>query len=96
MHLPGVPNVKADGYCGETRGVFDYLGYFCHGSCMPNRYKLIGNTEETLQNRYEEVIRCCKKSEMLGMILLGPEVASSENICGKMLALEMNSVRNPT
>jgi len=31
MHLPGVPNVKVDGYCQETDEVFEYLGCFWHG-----------------------------------------------------------------
>jgi hypothetical protein len=30
MHLPGVPNVKVDGYYQETKEVFEYLG-FLHG-----------------------------------------------------------------
>jgi len=48
VHLPGVPNVKVDGYCAETREDFQYLGCFWHGCrCMPNRHKPIGNTEET-------------------------------------------------
>jgi hypothetical protein len=56
MHLPGVLNVKVDGYCQETE-VFEYLGCFWHGClCMPNRHKPIGNTEETLENRYEETM----------------------------------------
>ena len=28
VHLPGVPNVKVDGFCAETREVFEYLGCF--------------------------------------------------------------------
>jgi hypothetical protein len=28
VHLPGVPNVKVDGYGVETREVFEYLGCF--------------------------------------------------------------------
>jgi len=31
MPLPGVPNVKVDGYCQETKDVFEYLGCFWHG-----------------------------------------------------------------
>lgn len=55
LHLPGLPNVKVDGYCAETREVFEYLGCFWHGcQCMPNRHKPIGNTEGTLLSRYEE------------------------------------------
>jgi len=28
MHLPGVPNLAVDGYCQETKEVFEYLGCF--------------------------------------------------------------------
>jgi len=31
VRLPGVPNVKVDGYCEETNEVFEYLGCFRHG-----------------------------------------------------------------
>jgi hypothetical protein len=55
VHLAGVPNVKVGGYCKDTNEVFEYLGCFWHGClCMPNRHSPIGNTNKTLQNRYEE------------------------------------------
>jgi hypothetical protein len=31
VHLLGGPNMKVDGYCAETREVFEYLGCFWHG-----------------------------------------------------------------
>ena len=38
VHLPGLPNVKIDGNCAETREVFEYLGCFWHWCrCMPDR-----------------------------------------------------------
>ena len=53
VHLPGVPNVKVDGYCAETRKVFENLGCIWHGClCMPNRHKPINKTDETLLSRY--------------------------------------------
>ena len=53
--MPMVPNVKVDGYCKETNEVFEYLGCFWHGcTCMPNRHKPIGNTDEILLILYEE------------------------------------------
>ena len=58
VHLPRVPNVKVDGYCEDTKEVFEYLGCFWHGcTCMPNRHKPFGKTEETLLSRYEETER---------------------------------------
>ena len=62
VRLDGVPNLKVDGYCAETREVFEYLGCFWHGCpCMPNRHKLIGNTDETLLSRYEETMARLQK-----------------------------------
>jgi G:T-mismatch repair DNA endonuclease (very short patch repair protein) len=55
VHLPGVSNVKVDGYCAMTREVLLYLGCFWYGwQCMCIRHKRIGNTEETLLSRYGE------------------------------------------
>ena len=31
VNFPSVPNVKVDGYCAETREVFEYLGCFGTG-----------------------------------------------------------------
>ena len=51
-----VPNVKVDWYSQETNEVFDYFGCFWLGClCMPYRHIPIGNTDETLQIRCEEV-----------------------------------------
>jgi len=55
VHLPGLPNVKVNWYCAETREVFEYLGYFSYRcQCMPNPHKPIGYTGVILLNRYEE------------------------------------------
>jgi len=62
VHLAGVPNVKVDDYCRETNEIFEYVGCFWHGClCMPNRHKPIGNTEETLESRYEETMARLQK-----------------------------------
>jgi len=56
VHLAGVPNVNLMGIF-KTLMKSGYLGCFWHGCfCTPNRHKLIGNTDETLQNRYEETM----------------------------------------
>jgi len=55
VHLLGVEIVDVDGYSAETREVSEYLGCFWNGcQYMPNRHKPIGNTEVTLQCKYEE------------------------------------------
>jgi len=67
VHLAGVSNLKIDGYCRETNEVFDYLGCFWHGClCMPNRYKPTDNSEETLENRYEETMARLQKIKDAG------------------------------
>ena len=67
VHLSRVLNVKVDGYCEETNQVFEYLGCFGHGcTCMLNRHKHIGNTDETLLSRYEETKARQKKIENAG------------------------------
>jgi len=55
FHLPTVPKVKGDGYCAETREVFDYLECFWHGfQCMHNRHTSICNTEDIILCWHEE------------------------------------------
>jgi hypothetical protein len=67
VHLAGVLNVKVDGYRQETNEGLEYLGCFWHGClCMPNRHKPIGNTEETLENRYEETMARLQKIKDAG------------------------------
>ena len=64
---PRVPDVKV-GFCPETNEVFEYLGCLWHGcpSCMPNRDKPIGKTQETLVNRYEETMARLQKIRHAG------------------------------
>ena len=66
-----VPNVNVDWYCQDTNEVFEYLGCFWHGClCMPNRHKRTGNTEGTLQNRYEETMARLQKIKDAGYIVV--------------------------
>jgi len=40
VHLPGLPNVKVDGYSLKTQEVLDYLDCYWHGCpCMINRQR---------------------------------------------------------
>jgi len=52
--LAGGPNVKVDGHCQETYWSLCTSGDFEIGVCMLNGNEPIGNTDETLQNMYEE------------------------------------------
>jgi len=86
VHLDVVPNVKVDGYCAETNEIFEYVVCFWHGClCMPNRHKPIGKTEETFQNRYEEIKARLQKFEYAGY-----NVVSIWGCCAKFLTLKMN------
>ena len=67
VHLLRLRNVKVDGYFEETNDVFEYVGCFWHVcTCMPNRHKPIGNTEEILLSRYEETEARLKEIEDAG------------------------------
>ena len=86
--MAGVRSVEVDGYCRETNEVFEYLGCFWHRClCMPNRHKPISNTDETLQNRYEETMARLQKIKEAVVSIWG---VSLENNCVTLLALKMN------
>ena len=54
--LPEVPHFSVDGFCAETRTVFQFMGCFFHGcKCQPFRsLKTLG--EDTLAERYEQTM----------------------------------------
>jgi len=51
FRLPELPRYSVDGYCAETRTVYEFLGYFWHGcKCQPMRdHKTLD--EDTLAER---------------------------------------------
>jgi len=54
VRLPELPRFSVDGYCTETRTVYELMGCFFHGcvKCQPSRdLKTLG--EDTLAERYE-------------------------------------------
>jgi G:T-mismatch repair DNA endonuclease (very short patch repair protein) len=54
--LPVLPHFSVDGYCAETRTVYEFLGCFYHGhTCQPYRDIPTVN-EETLAERYERTM----------------------------------------
>jgi len=44
----------------------EYLSCFGMGDCIPNRHNPIGNTDETLQNRYQETKSRMQKIKDVG------------------------------
>jgi len=54
--LPDLPHFSVDGYCAETRTVFEFMGCFFHRwNCQPFRdLKTLG--EDTLTERYEQTM----------------------------------------
>jgi hypothetical protein len=96
VHLRGLQNWKVDGYCAETNEVFEYLGCFLYWfTCMPNRHKSIGKTDETEVSRFEETIAKLKKIKTQVIKLLRSGVVSLENYCEIILALKMNCANTP-
>jgi hypothetical protein len=80
MYLLGVPNVKVDGYCQETKKVFEYLGCFGMGviACPIDLNPLV-----TLRNPWRtgmrKLWRGCKKSMTLVTMLFRLGGVSLEN-----------------
>jgi G:T-mismatch repair DNA endonuclease (very short patch repair protein) len=94
--LPGVPNVNVDGYCEETKEVFEYLGCFWHGChCMPNRHKPTGNTEETLENRYEETMARMQKIKAAGYTVVSTWGCEFRKMLGDIPGLQNEICSHP-
>ena len=54
--MPELPNLSVDGYCHETRKVYEFLGCYRHGhTCLPFRDVSTMN-KDTLSERYEQTI----------------------------------------
>lgn len=54
-----IPNTHfyVDGYNLQTNTVFEFLGCFYHGiKCFPYRNKIINNSDDTIQLRYENTM----------------------------------------
>jgi len=56
FRLPELPRYSVDGYCAETRTVYEFLGCFWHGCiCQPMRdHKTLD--KDTLAERYEKTM----------------------------------------
>ena len=53
LRLPELPDFSVDGYCTETKTVYEFLGCFYHGCyCQPFR-DLETKNEDTLAERYD-------------------------------------------
>ena len=55
--LPELPHYSVDGYCADTKTVYEFMGCFWHGhTCLSFRDVPICNSEETLADRYEKTM----------------------------------------
>jgi G:T-mismatch repair DNA endonuclease (very short patch repair protein) len=56
--LPELPRLSVDGYCPETKKVYEFCGCYYHGhTCMPYRDKAtLGQDNVTHAQRYEQTI----------------------------------------
>ncbi|XP_031338143.1 uncharacterized protein LOC116167047 [Photinus pyralis] len=65
-----VGGVKVDGYCDETKDVFEFYGCYYHGCPRCFKYArnepLLDNTSETLEYRYEATIAKSNRLKELG------------------------------
>ena len=53
---PQLPQFSVDGYCAETRPIYEFLGCYCHGCmCQPFRDRETKN-KGTLAERYERTM----------------------------------------
>jgi hypothetical protein len=54
--LPKLPRLSVDGYCPETKKVYEFCGCYFHGhTCMPYRgMATVGRDNDTLAQRYEQ------------------------------------------
>jgi hypothetical protein len=96
VHLPGLPNVKVDGYSPKTQEVFEYLGCCWHGSpCMPNRHKPIGNTKEILLSMYEEATARVNKIESAGYKVVSIWGCEFRKIICENPGLEKENISHP-
>jgi hypothetical protein len=54
---PELPHYSVDGYCAETRTVYEFLGCYYHGcKCLPFRDVKTLTSGETLAERYEQTL----------------------------------------
>jgi len=52
-NVPELPHFIVDGYCPETRTIFDYFGYYFHGHTCQQFHDVITTSGETLAEPYE-------------------------------------------
>jgi len=54
---PELPHYSVDGYCAETRSIYEFLGCYYHGcKCQPFRDVKTLASGETLAERYEQML----------------------------------------
>jgi len=51
---PELPHYSVDGYCAQTRTVYEFLGYYHGCTCQPFRDVKTMTSGETLADRYED------------------------------------------
>ena len=55
--LPELQRYSVDGYCEETKTVYEFMGCFWHGhTCLAFRDRPVGRDDETLADRYERTM----------------------------------------
>jgi len=65
--LPELPNFSVDGYCEETRTVYEFLGCYFHGHTCQSFRDVPTQSKETLADRYERTMTRLEQITRQGM-----------------------------
>jgi len=64
---PELPHYSVDGYCAETRTIYEFLGYYYQGcKCQPFRDVKTLASGETLAERYEQTMARIEQLKSVG------------------------------
>jgi hypothetical protein len=91
-----VPNVNADGYCQETKEVFEYLGFFCMGvfACSIDINPLVTLRKSRRTDRRKQWL-VCKKIKDAGYNVVSIWGCEFRKLLSDTPGLKMNFAHTP-
>jgi len=67
FRLPELPHYSVDGYCAETRTIYEFIGCYYHGcKCQPFRDVKTRASGESLAERYEQTLGIIEQLKSAG------------------------------
>ena len=54
--VPELPHFSVDGYCPETRTIYEFFGFYFHGHTCQSFRDVITTSGDTLAERYERTM----------------------------------------